>query len=91
VAIARALLRRTPVLILDEPTSALDPASRAAVAALLRDWKAQRIVVTVSHNVEFIREADEVKLVDAGRLVASGTFRELEAGSEAFRRTIQRA
>lgn len=91
VALCRALLRRTPVLVLDEPTSALDPARRAAVAALLQQWKTERIILTVSHDIEFIRQADEIRLIDAGRLVASGGFAELEATSEAFRRTAKQA
>jgi ABC-type bacteriocin/lantibiotic exporter with double-glycine peptidase domain len=77
------------VLVVDEPTSALDPASRAAVAALLKEWKQDRIVIAVSHDVEFIRAADEIRLMDGGRLVAAGTFEELEQGSETFRRTIK--
>lgn len=89
VALCRTLLRRTPVLVVDEPTSALDPASRAAVATLLKDWKKDRIVIAVSHDVEFIRAADEIRLMDGGRLVAAGTFEELEQHSEAFRRTIK--
>ena len=91
VAFCRALLRRTPVLVLDEPTSALDPASRAGVAALLRSWKTDRIIISVSHDVEFIREADEVMLIDAGRLIATGPFAELERGSELFARTLRQA
>lgn len=89
VALCRALLRRTPVLVVDEPTSALDPASRATVAALLREHKKDRIIIAVSHDVEFIRAADEVRLMDGGRLVAAGTFEELEQSSETFRRTIK--
>ena len=89
LAIGRALLRRTPVLVLDEPTSALDPASRARVAALLQSWKAGRIVITTSNDTEFIREADEILVMDTGRLVASGTFRELGERSEAFRRMLR--
>jgi len=89
VALCRALLRRTPVLVLDEPTSALDPASRSTVAALLKEWKHDRIVITVSHDMDFVREADEIKLVDGGRLAASGTFQELKEGSEAFRKTLK--
>jgi len=91
VALCRALLRRTPVLVLDEPTSALDPASRSTVAALLKEWKQDRIVITISHDMDFVREADEIKLVDAGRLSASGTFQELKDGSESFRKTLKQA
>ncbi len=89
VALCRALLRRTPVLVLDEPTSALDPASRAGVAALLRAWRTDRIIISVSHDVEFIREADAVLLLDAGRLIATGPFAELEQGSEVFARMLR--
>ena len=89
VSLCRAVLRRTPVLVLDEPTSALDPASRSQVAEFLQSWKRDRIIITVSHDPEFVRRADEVKLLEAGRLIASGTFKELEEGSEAFRRTVK--
>ncbi|MBI5394963.1 MAG: ATP-binding cassette domain-containing protein [Verrucomicrobia bacterium] len=91
VALCRALLRRTPVLVIDEPTSALDPASRAAVAVLLQEWKKDRIVIAVSHDVEFIQAADEIRLIEGGRLVAAGTFKELQQTSETFRRTIKHA
>ncbi len=91
VALCRALLRRTPVLVLDEPTSALDPASRSTVAALLKEWKHDRIVITISHDMDFVREADDIKLVDGGRLSASGTFQELKEASETFRKTLKQA
>jgi len=89
VALCRALLRRTPVLILDEPTSSLDPASRRRVSELLRVWKQGRIVITVSHDPEMVREVDDIKLMDGGRLAASGTYEELKEGSEVFRRTLR--
>ena len=88
VALCRAVLRGKSVLILDEPTSALDPVSRTRVAAFLRQYPQHRIVITVSHDPEFIRQADEVKVMDNGRLVASGTFEQLKEGSEAFRRIL---
>ena len=68
-----------------------NPASRSTVAALLQEWKHDRIVITVSHDMDFVREADEIKLVDGGRLAASGTFQELKEGSEAFRKTLKQA
>lgn len=89
VALARAMLRRTPVLILDEPTSALDPASRSRVAKVLSEWRRDRVVVTVSHDAAFVREADHVLLLERGRLVASGAFDELRKTSDVFRRTMR--
>ncbi len=89
LGLTRALLRRTPVLVLDEPTSALDPKSRKRVCEVLRAWKQDRIVVTVSHDPEFVRESDAVRVMEAGRLVASGSFAELERDSEAFRNILK--
>ena len=89
VALCRSLLRRTPVLVLDEPTSALDPASCSAVLALLRAWKTDRILITVSHDVELMRHANVIQVMDGGRLVAKGSFPELEAGSDVFRKILR--
>ena len=89
VALCRALLRRTPILALDEPVSALDPAGRARVAEFLRCWKADRIVLTVSHDPAFVRAADDIRVLDRGRLVASGTYDELAHTCEPFRRTLR--
>jgi ABC-type thiamine transport system ATPase subunit len=91
VALSRALLRRCPVAVLDEPTSALDPASRARVAELLGQWKAGRVVITVSHDPELVRHADQVRLMEGGRLVGSGTFQELLEQSESFRNIMRQS
>jgi ABC-type bacteriocin/lantibiotic exporter with double-glycine peptidase domain len=77
------------VLVLDEPTSALDPASRTRVAELLKQWKISRLVITISHDAEFVRQADDVRLMESGRLAASGTFEQLRQESEVFRRTLR--
>ena len=69
IAFWRTLLRETPVLVLDEPTSALDGASRARVAAVLSRWKKNRILVTVTHDALLTEAADEVRVVDGGRLL----------------------
>jgi ABC-type multidrug transport system fused ATPase/permease subunit len=89
VSMARSVLRGTPLLVLDEPTSALDPASRDRVARFLSTWKAGRIVISISHDPELARFADEVDVMEHGRLAARGSFDELLAGSETFRRILQ--
>ena len=89
VSLGRALLRRTPIVVLDEPTSALDPASRAHVCELLRDWSRGRILITISHDPEVIRRADEVRLLAAGRLIESGTIADLESGSGAVAKLLR--
>ena len=88
LALARTLLRRTPVVVMDEPTSALDPNSRSRIAQLLTEWKRGRIIVTVSHDPALVKDADEIRVLHDGRLVASGTFAELQASSAVFRETM---
>jgi ABC-type bacteriocin/lantibiotic exporter with double-glycine peptidase domain len=59
------------------------------VGALLREWKQDRVVVTVSHDPELVKEADEVILVEQGRVAACGPFEELRASSAALRNTLR--
>lgn len=89
VALTRTLMRKTPVVILDEPTSALDPASRSRVTQLLREWKEERVIITVTHDPELVKCSDDVRLLEAGRLAASGSFEELRSSSPKFRDTLK--
>jgi ATP-binding cassette, subfamily B, bacterial len=68
LAIARALLGEPAVLLLDEPTSALDEASEAEVVRVLREQARHRLVVAVSHRRALVDHADDVVLLDGGRL-----------------------
>jgi ABC-type multidrug transport system fused ATPase/permease subunit len=83
IALCRALSRDTPVIVLDEPTSALDPVSRARVVAILQRRKANRVLVTVTHDPEVMRAADEVRVIRDGRLVASGPYAAVTEASPA--------
>ncbi len=86
IALGRALLRDTPILILDEPTSALDPASRDRVSRFLREeWRQDRVIISISHDPEFVRHADTIHVVSEGRLAGNGSFATLQRHCKAFR------
>jgi ABC-type multidrug transport system fused ATPase/permease subunit len=71
LAIARALVRDTPVLVLDEPTTGLDAEAKARVLGPLRELAANRTTIVVSHDPEVLEWADRVVYVDDGELVAA--------------------
>ncbi len=77
VLIARALVGRPRILLLDEATSALDNLSQAAVLETLESLEATRVVI--AHRLATVRNADRIVVLDKGRIVQQGTFRELAA------------
>ena len=81
VAIARALLRNAPVLLLDEATSALDAQSEALVAEALARAARGRTTIVIAHRLATIRNADQIVVMDQGRVVDSGTHDALLARS----------
>ncbi|MBV8613644.1 MAG: glucan ABC transporter ATP-binding protein/ permease [Acetobacteraceae bacterium] len=74
LAIARALLKNPPILILDEATSALDAATEARVSRALRNLMRGRTTFIIAHRLSTVRDADEILVFDAGRVVERGTF-----------------
>jgi ATP-binding cassette, subfamily B, heavy metal transporter len=73
VAIARTLLKNPPILILDEATSALDSRTEAEIQATLAEISARRTTVTIAHRLSTIVDADEIIVLEAGRVAESGT------------------
>jgi ABC-type multidrug transport system fused ATPase/permease subunit len=79
LAIARALVRDSRILILDEPTSALDPDTEGALVQSLRLAGRDRLVLVVAHRLSTIREADQILFLEDGSLLESGTHQQLLA------------
>jgi ATP-binding cassette subfamily B protein len=72
VAIARTILKDPPILILDEATSALDSRTEAAIQEALADVSARRTTLVIAHRLSTIVEADEILVMDKGRIVERG-------------------
>ena len=79
IAIARAILKDAPILLLDEPTAALDPESEHAIATALRDLRKGRTTIVVAHRLQTVVGADCIHMIDGGRVVESGSHAQLMA------------
>ena len=77
VSIARAVLRKAPILVLDEATSAMDTESERLIQQSVEELSKQCTVVMIAHRLSTVRHADRICVLDEGRLVESGTHEEL--------------
>ncbi|MBR9870252.1 MAG: ABC transporter ATP-binding protein/permease [Gammaproteobacteria bacterium] len=79
VAIARVILKNPPILILDEATSSLDSLSEQAILSALKEVSQQRTTLVIAHRLSTVRDANTILVMDAGRIVESGSHNELLA------------
>jgi len=89
VAIARAVLKGPRILIFDEATSALDSKSEKAIQAELRRIAMNRTTLTIAHRLSTIVDADEILVLDHGRIVERGTHGALLASGGVYARMWQ--
>ncbi len=88
IAIARAILKDAPILILDEATSSLDNESEAAVQAALNNLMKNRTVIVIAHRLSTVRHADEILVLENGKIIESGTHDSLLQANTAYARLL---
>ena len=86
IAIARAMLKNSPVLLLDEATSALDAESERMVQAALESAMKGRTTLVIAHRLATVKKADRIVVIDHGRIVEQGSHDELMATNQIYAR-----
>jgi subfamily B ATP-binding cassette protein MsbA len=89
MAIARAILKNSPILILDEATSALDAESESLVQIALANLMKDRTVVVIAHRLSTIRRANRIAVLENGRITAIGNHEELLTSSPTYQKLYQ--
>lgn len=90
IAIARALLKNAPILILDEATSSVDSSAEALIQEAVERLKAQRTTFVIAHRQATVRHADQIVVLLDGKIVERGTYEELAAPGSVYREAILR-
>ena len=88
IAIARAILKNAPILILDEATSALDVETESRIKRAMDRVRRGRTTFIIAHRLSTVADADLILVLDGGRIIERGTFRELVAANGLFARLV---
>ena len=86
LAIARALIKKSPILVLDEATSALDSTSEFQIKLALKELKGLVTQIIIAHRLSTIEDADRIIVIDGGKKVGDGTKEELLQTCPMFKR-----
>jgi ABC-type multidrug transport system fused ATPase/permease subunit len=88
IGIARALYRDPALLIMDEATSALDNITERVVMEAVQNIRSDKTIILIAHRLSTVKTCDTIFLMERGRVLAQGSYDELLAGNETFRRMV---
>ncbi len=89
ISIARALLKDAPIVILDEATASIDPENESLIQEALSELTRGKTVVVIAHRLATVEHADQILVVDGGRVAQRGTHEELLAREGTYRRFVE--
>lgn len=89
ISIARAIMKDAPIVILDEATSSIDPENEHLLMAAIAELTRGKTLITIAHRLNTVHDADQIIVVDGGRIVQRGTHEELMREQGIYRRFIE--
>ena len=89
ISIARAMLKNAPIIILDEATASVDPENEHLIQRAISELTQGKTIITIAHRLATIEQADQILVVDDGRIVQSGTHQELIQADGLYRRFME--
>lgn len=90
ISIARALLKKAPIIIFDEATSNIDSHTEEIIYEVLDEMKQEHLIILVSHRLSSLRNADQIYILDQGHIVEQGSFQALNTESDYFAKLFNR-
>ena len=88
LAIARSLLKDSEVILLDEPTSQLDSENEKILQNFLKELAHQKTVIIIAHRLSTIKHADKILVLDKGKIVEFGSYKELVKKNQIFKKFL---
>ena len=89
IAIARMMLKNAPIVILDEATASIDPENEHLIQSALSELTRGKTIITIAHRLATIQNADQLLVVDNGRIAERGTHAELMQQDGVYKRFIE--